>query len=329
MRVYFWSGFAAGVPGGALLVWLAIDTYVEYPSAETLWPPVIAAAFGALAAMRDLLTIFPDVSTRLLKWPLGQAYVLLHMAAGLGALLLVDIQEFVVVSNPYWESVIAGIAGPALFRLKVHSFRSGGEKAIGPGAILDAMIKSLRTHIDHVRAIERAETVRRVMFGVDFEKARDHAAMNIIAARQTMTSDEQTEFGTEIGYLRKAPLPPQTKSDVLGYLVIDRAGEKFLEKIFSEREEGKRPYPQNGRYRCDDPLDPTRFTPPPVEADAGVDEASGWEALDAELFGADDAPPADTPAARGGGGDAGGEDAGGGGEGKPDAADEKPDPPGG
>ena len=73
-------------------------------------------------------------------------------------------------------------------------------------------------------------------FRIDFDKAKDFVAAQILGAMQSLSDAEQAELKKELDNIAAYPGNPQARANLLGYLIINYTGEKMLTTIFTQEQ---------------------------------------------------------------------------------------------
>jgi hypothetical protein len=137
-------------------------------------------------------------------------------------------------------ALTAGLGSPALMRSKWLKITiSGKETAIGPEIIINIFLETLEKRIDRSRAIDRKKLVEDCMADIDFKKAKAYTVTTVIAASQTDTAEAVKNVIDESEKIAGSQMEDEEKSLALGYLVLDKMGEKFLSLLFHDKNRGK------------------------------------------------------------------------------------------
>ncbi len=135
-----------------------------------------------------------------------------------------------------WAAV-AGFGSAALLRAKLLNIKlsDGKEVALGPEIVVQTFLAILDRELDRYRARRRFDTVRKLLLGVDFERAKLRLPLQVFQAMQTVTEEETQRLMNGVAEVDEmATLSSQDKSYLLGFYLLDLVGEDFLSEILDK-----------------------------------------------------------------------------------------------
>jgi hypothetical protein len=100
---------------------------------------------------------------------------------------------------------------------------------------VQTVLSVLDRELDRLRAQDRFQTVRTLLAGIDFEKAKLRLPLQVFQAMQTVTEEETQKLMKRVAEVDDMKtLDSQDKSYLLGFYLLDLVGEEFLTAILSE-----------------------------------------------------------------------------------------------
>jgi hypothetical protein len=189
-----------------------------------------AAALAAAVACSELIGRFRDEPLKVLGGVPGLVYTLLN--AGLSAAVLLGLR---FASEPQTTTLaleqvfLAGFGARAIARTKVAGYQG---QEIGPGAVFERLLAALSREADHGRAAERLQRVSTDLSGLEWDNARSFFVAEMVGAMQDLTDEEKGEITANVEFIDSNPeFDDATRLHLLGFLVLDYAGEAFLEQL--------------------------------------------------------------------------------------------------
>ena len=165
----------------------------------------------------------------------GFAYIALNVGLGLIVLWLLRLASHPGTNVAGLQQVfLAGFGARVIVRTKVATWPAGGGKTedIGPGAFFDRILVAISRAADRDRAEERINLVASELKGVAWSTARPLFVAEMAAAMQDLTPDEKKQISENVNDIdTREGLDDETRLDLLGYLVLDYAGEPFFKKL--------------------------------------------------------------------------------------------------
>lgn len=202
------------------------------PPAALYGEAVLLAIF---AAVSELLGRFKDEPFKVLRSGPSAAYFLLNGAVA--ALVLLGLRSAAEADTGIGQLeqvLLAGFGARVLVRTKVVGIRTkeGAAQEVGPGAVFDQLLTSISREIDRDRAVERLTTVTELLRGLSRARAHDFFVMEMAGAMQDLTDAEKSDLTANLAQIEASTdLDEATRLDLLGYLILNYAGEEFLKGL--------------------------------------------------------------------------------------------------
>lgn len=201
------------------------------------WPELIDLAivggFAGLVAYGELVSRYRDRPGQLIAAPPTPLYLLINIAAGVAALLLVN--KFQVVTETkaprLYALLLAGFGSIAFFRSSFFTVRIGGSDiGIGPSALLQSLLGAADRMIDRDQAQGRATDVAGIMRHVDFNKAWAALPSLCFLLVEYITPEDQKGVSDQIKSLAATPdIRLELKATILGVYLIRQVGSDVLD----------------------------------------------------------------------------------------------------
>lgn len=243
-------GYVAAAAAGLLLLWTMRRQWGPRPfqvvalgvlglvcawSAEDLLYLAVYA-LGLATAFAEILGKFPDEPVKALATPHATGYLALNGLIAAGALYVLELTVPGAATAADAERltllVAAGFGSMMIMRSKLFNLKVGGEDvAFGPEQVILVYLRWMEAAIDRERARARIEFVHRVMRQVNFAGAHQYS-LTMLYAAQAISAEERTEFASAVKELVDAELDNRQKAYRLGFLLMNRMGEEFVEEIF-------------------------------------------------------------------------------------------------
>jgi len=230
------------------------------PASATWQPTWLAPAawYGALAVFLGELVGFTEISSRYRDEPvratfsrLGIAYMAINGAVAAAAFVLLRAygdQIMPVAANPPLVTALAaGLGAMVVFRSKFFNFRTddGKDVSVGLDIILSAILRVVDRKIDRLRAARRERLVfdwaRRIAdlmpAGSDFDRPNSFVTVSL-ASFQNLTTEEKQAIvdKTEELKVKLKDQPVLLKAMVLGFVVLNVAGEETFDSLMQDLE---------------------------------------------------------------------------------------------
>jgi hypothetical protein len=196
---------------------------------------ILACFIGTSTALVELLSRYRDEPFGLIaRSRFAWAYLALHGVLSICAHALLVQQaglelELASAVHRTGVAIAAGLGVAVLVRARVVSAKLGDEQvAIGPGYVIEQLLRIIDAQIDRRRAIDRVRLVVALMRGKDFEAARVHACMLITGSRQSLSLQDQRRLGDQLREIAERGISDQDKAYALGFVLLDLMGEGFL-----------------------------------------------------------------------------------------------------
>jgi hypothetical protein len=128
------------------------------------------------------------------------------------------------------QVVICGLGAMAVFRSAFVQVKVGDQDtAIGPNAVLAALLTIIDRAVDRRRGSGRSADASRIMHDVSFDKAHLALPAYCLALLQNLSADEQDGLRTAVDALKSSPMSDALKSLNLGLLLMNIVGPELLE----------------------------------------------------------------------------------------------------
>lgn len=231
-----WRPTPRAYPAVALIVLFAtiyLGLAIVIPNEATgrlaidyFWVAFLGLAVGAT----ELLARYSDRPWDAVTSGAGFTYMAINAGAACLALFLM-IAWNIQADDPPTRVLTAGIAAMALFRSGLFTTRIGqNELPVGPNLILKVLLDVLDRAYDRERAFQRADLVRTVMGGVDYEKAKSALSKFCFSLMQNVSTEERDRFDAEVERLEKEITDPEVRSLAVGLRLINIVGETTLDE---------------------------------------------------------------------------------------------------
>jgi hypothetical protein len=193
---------------------------------------VVVAGLSGLVAYGELLSRYKDSPIGLFSASPTPIYILVNVAAGLAAIVLVR-QLHVLdhqTSPRLYEILLASFGAIAFFRTSLFTIRVGGSDiGIGPAALLQSLLDAADMMIDRDQAQGRAEDVADTMTRVNFDKAQLALPTLCFTLVQNLTADDQKNVADQIKNLAATDkIAAESKTIILGVYLIRLVGADVL-----------------------------------------------------------------------------------------------------
>jgi hypothetical protein len=196
----------------------------------------IVAAVGALLGLCELLSRYRDEPIRAIVNVSAGAYIVINAAAGLLALLLLNVWkvDFGLTADDAVKLRVmlilaAGLGAMAFFRSSFFTFRIGDKDVpLGLGLIMQVLLDVTDRAVDRGRATPRAVAVTEIMKGIDFSKANLALPSYCFALMQNVSKDEQSAIGQQVTALATSNMSNPIRAYLLGLILLNVVGETVL-----------------------------------------------------------------------------------------------------
>lgn len=193
---------------------------------------------AVLSAISELVGRFRDAPVRVvISWP-GVLFLALNAALAGVVLAVLRAGEDPASAQAAGEQVLlAGFGARIITRLKVVGYRArdGTQNDVGPGAVFEKVIEAVSRAADRDRASDRLKNIRPLLDGVKWGTARSFFTLEMAAAMQDLSDEEKTEINRNLELIDSmGDVDEDTRVDLLGYLVLDFAGQAFLESLVGQ-----------------------------------------------------------------------------------------------
>ena len=230
-----WLNWACILGGAVALISLALGA----PRFPERWRHAldlgVVAGLAGLVAYGELVSRYSDSPTRLFAARPTPIYILVNMAAGIAALVLIgEFGLFAQSGHPgLFRVMLASFGSIAFFRTSLFTARVGGtDVGIGPSVLLQSLLDATDRMIDRDQAEGRAVDVAGIMRDVDFTLAQVALPTLCFAlVEYQVTPDKQKTAREQIDRLALATdVAAGAKSVILGTFLIRLVGAQVLDQ---------------------------------------------------------------------------------------------------
>jgi hypothetical protein len=248
------AGFSAAV---ALLLSLTVLPLLSiwgiFPkSISVVWYASLAILFGELVGFSEITTRYRDEPLRATFNRFGIAYLLINgvfsgcaffLMRAYGAKILPSAQE-----PPLMAAIVGGFGAMTVLRSKLFVFRTddGKEIPIGPDLVITSILRIMDRKIDRLRAARRQQLVFELAQRIaqaagndaDFDNPNSFVIISL-ASFQNLSTEEKQQITATSDVLREKfkGKPSLFKAMILGFVVLDIAGEENLRAIMQDLEQ--------------------------------------------------------------------------------------------
>lgn len=216
------------------------------------WYVSLAILFGELVGFSEITTRYRDEPLRAMFNRFGISYLLVNgflsacafaLMRHYGDKILVGVKD-----DPFLCATVAGFGAMVVLRSKLFVFRTeeGREIPIGPDLVIASILRIMDRKIDRLRASRRQQLVfelaKRIAAaaGTDpnFDNPNSFVLISLASFQNLSTEEKQgiTETSNQLQETFKGR-PTLFKAMVLGFVVLDIAGEENLSAIMQDLEE--------------------------------------------------------------------------------------------
>ncbi len=254
-RVRQWgaTAFAALVLFLSITALPLLSIWVVLPGTlPTIWYATLAISFGELVGFSEIITRYRDEPLRATFNRYGILYLLINgVLSGCAYFLLRTYGEKIFPAAqdpPLLAAIVAGFGAMAVLRSKLFIFRSddGKDIPIGPDLVISSILRIVDRKIDRLRAARRqqlvfelAKRIAAVMSSEsDFDNPNSFVSISL-ASFQNLSTEEKQQIVSKSEELREKlkGKPSLFKAMVLGFVVLDIAGEENFRDIMQDLEE--------------------------------------------------------------------------------------------
>ncbi len=200
---------------------------------RTIVDLAIVAWFSGFVAYGELVSRYHDSPARLVGAPPTPFYLLINIAAGIAALLIVNRLGVTADTKAprLYAILLAGFGAIAFFRTSLFTLRvADADIGIGPSAVLQSLLAAADRMIDRDQAQGRATDVAGIMRDVDFAKARAALPSLCFLLVENITPSDQEGVRQQIDRLAEAvDVSTDQKAIILGVYLIRQVGAHVLD----------------------------------------------------------------------------------------------------
>jgi hypothetical protein len=194
---------------------------------------LLVGFFAGFVAYAELLSRYHDSPGRLVGALPTPFYLLINIAAGIAALLIVRKLGLVAGTKAprLYAILLAGFGAVAFFRTSLFTMRVGGaDIGVGPSAVLQSLLAGADRMIDRDQAQGRAADVAEIMRGIAFEKAQISLPSLCFLLVENITPADQQGVSEQIKRLAAtAEVGADQKAIILGVYLIRLVGTDVLD----------------------------------------------------------------------------------------------------
>ncbi len=254
-RIRQWgaAAFAAFVLFLSITLLPLVSIWAVFPGTlPAIWYAALAVSFGELVGFSEIITRYRDEPLRATFNRYGILYLLINGALSGCAYFLLrayGARIFPAAQDPpLWAAIVAGFGAMAVLRSKLFVFRTdeGKDIPIGPDLVISSVLRIVDRKIDRLRAARRqqlvfelAKRIAKVMGSEsDFDNPNSFVSISL-ASFQNLSTEEKQQIVAKSEELREKlkGKPSLFKAMVLGFVVLDIAGEENFRDIMQDLEE--------------------------------------------------------------------------------------------
>ncbi|MGB8012298.1 MAG: hypothetical protein WCF68_11825 [Terriglobales bacterium] len=245
--------FAALVLFLSITILPLVSIWLVFPgTVPAIWYAALAVFFGELVGFSEIITRYRDEPLRATFNRYGILYLVINGALSGCAFFLLrayGARIFPAAQDPpLLASVVGGFGAMAVLRSKLFVFRTddGKDIPIGPDLVISSILRIADRKIDRLRAARRQQLVFELakrIAGVmgsesDFDNPNSFVSISL-ASFQNLSTEEKQQIVSKSEELREKlkGKPSLFKAMVLGFVVLDIAGEENFRAIMQDLEE--------------------------------------------------------------------------------------------
>ena len=216
------------------------------------WYASLAILVGELVGFSEITTRYRDEPLRAMFNRFGISYLLVNgflSACAFGLMRTYGDKILVGINgDPFLCATVAGFGAMVILRSKLFVFRTedGREIPIGPDLVIASILRIMDRKIDRLRAARRQQLVfelaKRIAAAAGTDPNFDNPNSFVLislASFQNLSTEEKQEITETASKLQETfkGRPTLFKAMVLGFVVLDIAGEENLSAIMQDLEE--------------------------------------------------------------------------------------------
>lgn len=200
---------------------------------------IIVAALGGLVGVAELVSRYRDAPGSVFKTLSAVIYLAINGAAALLALYVVEAMDWqfggdTESQQQLFKILVAGFGAMAFLRSSFFTLKIGeADVAVGPSAILTALLGTADRNIDRVRAVQRLKISSDVMAGFNIDRDLSALVSNVSAAMQNLSIEESTSLAAAAEAVKNMNATDKDRSIALGLVLLNVAGEDLLRQAIS------------------------------------------------------------------------------------------------
>jgi hypothetical protein len=216
------------------------------------WYASLAIVFGELVGFSEITTRYRDEPLRAMFNRFGISYLLVNgFLSGCAFAVMRGYSDKIfpgVKDDPLLTATVAGFGAMIVLRSKLFVFRTddGKEIPIGPDLVIASILRIMDRKIDRLRAARRQQLVFELAKSIaaaagndaTFENPNSFVLISLASFQNLSTEEKQqiTETADQLQEKFKGK-PTLLKAMILGFVLLDIAGEDNLSAIMQDLEE--------------------------------------------------------------------------------------------
>jgi hypothetical protein len=230
-----------------------VSIWVVFPgTVPAIWYATLAIFFGELVGFSEIISRYRDEPLRATFNRYGILYLVINGALSGCAYFLLRAYGTRILpaaqDPPLLAATVAGFGAMAILRSKLFVFRSddGKDIPIGPDLVISSALRIVDRKIDRLRAARRQQLVFELATRIakvmgsesDFDNPNSFVTISL-ASFQNLGTEEKQQIVNKSEELREKlkGKPSLFKAMVLGFVVLDIAGEENFRAIMQDLEE--------------------------------------------------------------------------------------------
>ncbi len=197
-----------------------------------------ASVAGFLTASVEVVSRYRDDPFRaVFTSPAGWIYLVVNAALSAIAYQLLTQSQDLMMSDVEAHlrlALLGGFGAAILVRARIFTVKTGSDEVpVGPGFIIDQLLRILDRQIDRSRAIRRTKMVFSSMADVDFDRVAKYAKTSIPSTSRDLSLEERRILVSRIAEIEGSEVDDVQKRYALGFLVLDFMGEAYLRALLA------------------------------------------------------------------------------------------------
>jgi len=191
------------------------------------------AVFGLLVGATELIQRYREEPLSALRTPSAITYLLVNALASILAYYLIDKLFAAAIPDPVARVITAGVGGMAFLRSAVLKARVGEQDiAVGPAAMIDALLFAADRDADRRMALDRIEFATPLMQSISFELAYVPMKSLALGSMQNLSAPEVELITQRLDRLADSgDIPEDDKAVLLALALSVFVGRSVVEAI--------------------------------------------------------------------------------------------------